>query len=375
MPSALVIDDDPALTTIVGRFLERDGFEVETATSGPEGLGKARSGLPDVIIVDVMMPDMNGYQVCQHLRSDPRTTRATILVLTARGQLVDKQMALQAGADAHIVKPFNGKTLVEEIRALLNERAKHVPPRGLQATIVRLRDGAGATTLATNLGLCLAKERDCLAVVADLVLKGGEVSNRLGLSATSAWVESPNTNADGLVDYLVRQGTGLFVLPAPTVQQAGDLDPAVVGHHLELLQSWYDCVLVDTPRDLGLLAPVLLRASHLVLLLLTPDPADLRTARTSLAAMKKLGQPPLRIWPILNVGGGEPQEIQKLAEEALGVQMVATLPWSPELCARAVVSRQPVVLSAPDSPLSQAFHTLARRIVQMNGPAGRRSQA
>jgi DNA-binding response OmpR family regulator len=374
MPSALIIDDEPALTAIVGRFLERSGFDTDTATSGAEGLEKARSSQPDVIIVDVMMPEMNGYEVCQRLRGDPRTARAAILVLTARGQLVDRQMALQAGADAHTAKPFNGKALVEEIQALLDKKTNQAPPRGVQVTIVKLREGAGATTLAANLGLCLAKEQGCLAVVADLVLRGGEVSNRLGLPPTASWVESPPVNDDALVEHLLRHRDGLFVLPAPTSQPADGVDPGVVEQHLKQLRSWYDCVVVDTARDLGPLAPVLLRSSHLVLLLLTPDPADLRTARASLAAMKKLGQPALRIWPILNPGEAEPQAARQQAEEALGVQMVATLPWSPELCAQAMTRQQPVVLSAPDSPLSQIFHALAQRIVQASGPAERRSQ-
>lgn len=374
MPSALVIDDEPALTTIVGRFLERSGFNVHTATSGPEGLAKARSNSPDVIIVDVMMPEMNGYQVCQRLRGDPRTARATIVVLTARGQLVDKQMALQAGADAHAAKPFNGKTLVEEIQALLGKKTKQAPPRGFQVTVVRLRDGAGATTLATNLGLCLAEEQGCLAVVADLVLKGGEVSDRLGLPPTPAWVESPRLDADGLVEHLLRHRDGLFVLPAPRSQTGDDVDPALVEQHLAQLQSWYDCVVVDTPRDLGPLAPLLLHSSHLVLWLLTPDPADLRTARASLAAMKKLGNPSLGIWPILNPLDAEPQAARRQVEEVLGAQLVATLPWSPELCAQAVASRQPVVLSAPDSPLSRTFRALARRILQASASSERRPQ-
>ena len=375
MPSALIIDDESALTTIVSRFLERSGFDVDAATSGAEGLEKARATQPDVIVVDVMMPEMNGYEVCQRLRSDPRTTRAAILVLTARGQLVDRQMALQAGADAHTAKPFNGKTLVEEIQALLDKKAKPTPPRGCQVTVVKVREGAGGTTLATNLGLCLAEEPDSLSVVADLVLKGGAVSHRLGLPATPSWAESPPAADDDLADHLLRHEKGLFVLPAPTLSTENNADPALVEDHLKQLRSWYDCVVVDTARDLGPLAPVLLHSSHLVLLLLTPDPADLRTARASLAAMKKLGQPSLQIWPILNPGEAEPQAAQLQAEEALGAPMVATLPWSPELCAQAVTGQQPVVLSAPDSPLSRAFHALARRIVQTNGLSERRSEA
>lgn len=367
MPCALVIDDEPALTTIVGRFLERSGFEVATATSGLDGLQKARAKPPDVAIVDVMMPDMDGYQVCQHLRRDPRTTRTAILMLTARGQSVDRQMALQAGADAHAVKPFNGKALVEEIQGLLDVRAASRPPRGFQVVALTLKDRAGTTTLATNLGLCLADEQNCLSVIVDMVLRGGDVGAHLGLSPTASWVEAPRMDADNLVEHLVRHRDKLFVLPSPAPRQVGRLDLTVVEHHLARLREWHDCVILDTPRDLGPMAPMLLRSSHLVLLLLTPEPGILRTARASLAAMKTLARRPLRIWPVLNPLHIQPQAATRTVEEALGIRVAATLPWSPEVCARATANHRPVVLSAPESPLAQAFRTLAGHIAQVVG--------
>ena len=97
MPKVLVIDDEPSLATIVSRFLEDAGFEVETATSGLEGLEKATTLRPDAVILDIMMPDMDGYEVCRHLRRDPRTARTVVMALTARGQSVDKQAAFSAG--------------------------------------------------------------------------------------------------------------------------------------------------------------------------------------------------------------------------------------------------------------------------------------
>jgi pilus assembly protein CpaE len=365
MPNALVIDDEAPLTTIVGRFLERAGFGVETATSGREGLHKAVAESPDVIIVDVMMPEMDGYEVCRRLRADPRTARASILVLTARGQFVDRQMALQAGADAYAVKPFNGKALVQQIEDLLGGKQPVDTALGCQILVLRLKDGAGATTLATNLALCLAGEQGSLSVVVDMVLPGGQVGERLGLTAATSWVELVSRGADGLASHLVRHASGLFALPAPLAGTKRELDPATAVQLLQVLRSWYDFVVLDTPRDLGALAPVLLKSSWLVLLLLTPDATVVRTAQASLAAIRHVGNRGLQVWPVLNMVHAEQQGIQQQVEKALGMPVAAVLPWSPQECARAIAESNPVVISQPESALARGVQGLGGRIVEV----------
>jgi len=145
MPKALIIDDEASIATIVGRFLENNGFETEGASSGPEGLQKAVVSRPDVVIMDIMMPEMDGYEVCRRLRSDPRTARALIVALTARGQPIDRQMALRSGADVHMAKPFKGKALAEEVRRLFGDRLCAGPPLGHQILVLRLAEGVGVS--------------------------------------------------------------------------------------------------------------------------------------------------------------------------------------------------------------------------------------
>jgi pilus assembly protein CpaE len=365
MPNVLVIDDEASLTMIVGRFLEKVGFRVEAATSGPEGLRKAVISFPDVIIVDVMMPEMDGYEVCRRLRSDPRTASASILVLTARGQSIDKQMALQAGADAYATKPFNGKVLVQQVLDLVAARPRFGTSLGCQILVLRLKEGVGATTLATNLALCLAAENRHLTAVVDMVLPGGQVGDRLGLPSATFWPEFLVLDADDLAAHMVRHPTGLFALPAPPPKWQGELDPAAIGPLLQKLRGWHDFIVLDTPRNLGALAPGLLKTSWLVLLLLTPDPAVLQTAQASLAVIGRLGNKGLQVWPVLNMVNSESDAVQQQAEKALGLPVIAVLPWSPQECARAVADHSPVVLSYPESPLSTGVWNLGQHIVQV----------
>jgi pilus assembly protein CpaE len=364
MPSVLVIDDESSLVGLVSRFLEKEGFRVLGAATGEEGLRKAIAVSPDVVIVDIMMPEMDGYEVCRRLRADPRTARSRILVLTARGQRIDKWMAAQAGADDHAIKPFVGRELVQQVQDLLDCMPQFETSLGCQILVLRLKEGVGATTLACNLGVCLADEKGCLSAVADLVLPGGQVSDRLGLPPTPSWLETAARGADGVAAGTVRHTSGLFALPAPSVGWDGTVAPAAVSGLLNRLRSWYDFVVLDTPCNLGALARVLLRTSGLVLLLLEPDPAVLRTARSSLEALAHLGNPGLQVWPVLNLVDSEPEGVQQQVEKALGLPVAAVLPWSPEECSRAVSEHTPEVLSYPESLLAKSLRTLSRQLVQ-----------
>jgi CheY-like chemotaxis protein/MinD-like ATPase involved in chromosome partitioning or flagellar assembly len=357
MPKVLVIDDEAALTIIISRFLEDTGFEVETATSGSEGLEKAISLRPDAVILDIMMPDMDGYQVCRQLRQDPRTAQAVVMALTARGQPVDKQTAFHAGVDAHVTKPFKGQALVQEVRQLLADRVCASPPLGYQILVLRLKEGVGATTVATNLGVCLAQQKGCQVVVADMAFKGGQVKERMGLSANSSWTDASTVDEDELATHLLLHNGGPFVLPAPS--PAPDrVAPAEVRRLLRTLRGWHDYVVLDSPLNLGSLTPSLFQGTSLILLVLTPEPTMLRNARASLSALKQAGDPSLQIWPILNM--------VKPGQESLQLQSVpiaAMLPLASEACAQATAKGKPIVLDNPGSPLATAIHDLAEQIV------------
>jgi Flp pilus assembly CpaE family ATPase len=287
------------------------------------------------------------------------------VVLTARGQAVDRQMALQSGADAHAAKPFNGNLLIQDVERLLAGRPANRTPLGYQIAVLRLQEGAGATTVSTNLALSLTRERGYLTVAADMVLQDGEIARQLGLPGTASRAGSPVETADDLVDQLVQHRTGLYVLPALPSQRTSSWDSNLMVEHLGQLRSWCDYVVVDTPRDLGKLASALLEASHLVLFLLTPDAATLRTARASLAAVRKMGGQTQRIWPIINLVSQAPPSLRQQVEEALGAQVVTVLPWSPEECALAMARQDPVVASYPDSPLARACQMLACHITRV----------
>ena len=119
----LVVDDDDTVREVLRRYLSRDGHEVLEAADGPTGLERARTGHPDLVVLDLMLPGMNGLDVCRELRADPRLRRLRILMLSAKGRESEVEKGLGLGADAYVTKPFSTRELVARVRQLLGGEA------------------------------------------------------------------------------------------------------------------------------------------------------------------------------------------------------------------------------------------------------------
>jgi len=124
MAKILVIDDEVQLVEMVQMRLEAAGYEVVTATDGREGLEKAKSIEPDLILCDVMMPKMDGYKVCGLLKNDSRYSKIPLILFTARAQQDDQNVGDEVGADAYITKPFEPPVLLTKIEELLGKSSK-----------------------------------------------------------------------------------------------------------------------------------------------------------------------------------------------------------------------------------------------------------
>jgi two-component system, OmpR family, alkaline phosphatase synthesis response regulator PhoP len=117
----LVVDDEPIITKVLESRLKANGYDVVSAADGQEALNKARSENPDLIILDIMLPKIDGYRVCRLLKFDDKYKNIPILMLTARIQDTDKATGEQCGANAYLPKPFDPQSLLEKIKELLKE--------------------------------------------------------------------------------------------------------------------------------------------------------------------------------------------------------------------------------------------------------------
>jgi DNA-binding response OmpR family regulator len=127
MPHILVVDDDPAVTNMLRRGLAYEGYSVAVAASGPAGLALARQQPPDLVVLDVMMPGMDGLEVLKRLRA--ADTQLPVILLTARDAPADQVQGLETGADDYVIKPFTFEVLLARVRVLLRRHQSEQPQR------------------------------------------------------------------------------------------------------------------------------------------------------------------------------------------------------------------------------------------------------
>jgi two-component system phosphate regulon response regulator PhoB len=128
--TVLIIEDDHDIRELIRHHLARDGYRVEEAADGSDGLSRARAGAIDLIVLDLMLPGMSGLEVCRSLKNDPQTAGVPVVMVTAKGEESDIVVGLELGADDYVVKPFSPKVLLARVRAVIRRRSRplEAPP-------------------------------------------------------------------------------------------------------------------------------------------------------------------------------------------------------------------------------------------------------
>lgn len=207
----LLVDDEESILDILEMNLEREGFKVLRADSGAAAIKELRAGCPDLVLLDVGLPDMNGFEVCRKMR---QLAEVYILMVTARGQDEDKIAGLETGADDYIVKPFNPKELVARVKAILRraERSPQGPLNRLQYEALDIDLLRRRVTYQTNQLELTPKEYDLLTF---LVSRPGEVLQREEI-LTEVWgsehldARSVDVHVRYLREKLGKQGAALI---------------------------------------------------------------------------------------------------------------------------------------------------------------------
>jgi two-component system alkaline phosphatase synthesis response regulator PhoP len=133
----LVVDDEEDILELVEYNLVKNGYEVKCVTTGEDAVKSARSDLPDIIILDLMLPGIDGLEVCKILKNDPKTSHIPILMLTAKGEEADVVTGLELGADDYVTKPFSPRVLLARVKAVLR-RVKEKPAD--ESVLIKIRD-------------------------------------------------------------------------------------------------------------------------------------------------------------------------------------------------------------------------------------------
>lgn len=373
MAKILVIDDDHDLLEMMRLVLgQRAGHETVLSAEGEDGLAKAIADPPDLAIIDVMMPGMTGYDVCRQLRANPATAFVPILILTARAQPMDRDAAMDAGADEYMTKPVLMAELLERVDTLLSEQPGlpeqpgQPPALSGMLALMSLRGGVGVTTLAVNLAAALVQASGEAICLIDLCPSSGHVALQLGMRPEPNWsgiigTAGANPDAESVEAHLLQHSSGLRVLAAPFVPVVGQ-GPSLraVQAVLGALRRWCPVVVVDVPSALNEVTMAVLGAASAVGLVLTAEPPSIQT---TIGTLRVLQQWSAKLGTILNQVAPGPQPPADAIARALKRPLVATIPFDPSQ-ARALAQGTPLTLSSPDAPLAQAVRGLAQAFVR-----------
>jgi pilus assembly protein CpaE len=186
----LIVDDDIDSLKLIGLMLQRHGYEVVAANAGNQALSKATSEHPSLIILDVMMPDMDGYEVCRRLRANPDTRSIPIIMFTAKTLVDDKVAGFEAGADDYLTKPTHPAELASRVKSILarsapptNQRRPETVNKGLAVGVIGAKGGVGTTTIALNIPAALIMSGEN-PIVADFRLGSGSLGLSIGLGSS-----------------------------------------------------------------------------------------------------------------------------------------------------------------------------------------------
>ncbi|MBI5930987.1 MAG: response regulator [Chloroflexi bacterium] len=373
----LVVDDDVDSLKLISLMLQRQGHDVISADSGGRAIEKASAEQPDLIILDVMMPDMDGYQVCRQLRSEARTRDIPIIMFTAKTLIDDKVAGFEAGADDYLTKPTHPAELASRVKAVLARsiaRKKESGGDGAEQTAViallGTKGGVGTSTLGINIGALLATREK--TTIADFRLGQGTLGLSLGQVKSTGLANllslPPNEITPQKVESeLVAHKSGLQLLLSTTRPRENQInlsqDAAVLI--LRHLRSLSTNVIVDLGSGLNRFSARMVREVDHVIVTIEPSRIALIMARGILQEIKQIGLNPSSISAVIIHRAPSNTHIPwQDAEQILDHEITAMISAVPDLAFEATEAAEPMVLYAPDSILANQHVKLVEELIK-----------
>lgn len=366
----LAVDDNPVNLKVVAATLTHAGYEVYTATSGPEALTRIAEIHPNLVIMDVMMPEMDGYEVCRQLRNDPNLASLPVILLTAQDTLEGKIKGFEAGADEYVVKPFHPAELQARIKVLLRrtETTPEVRPTDVTSktiAVFSMKGGVGVSTIATNLAAGLAQIWGKPVALVDMVLSMGQSALMLNLPLRNTWSDlvkmHPEEIDDDLVDHvLIPHTSGVSMLAAPRKPDQSELITGnKVSAVLKVLKKRFHYIILDMPHDFHEASLAGLDVADDIVAVMAPELASTRAMAGMLDIFDTLHYPRERITLVINWTFERRGLARKDIETALKHNASLVIPFSPETFVTAINFGVPPVLAAPTSPIGALFEDFA----------------
>lgn len=365
----LVVDDDIDSLKLIKLMLERHGYEVGAATTGTQAIAKANGDHPNLIILDVMMPDMSGYDVCRRLRAAPATQAIPIIMFTAKTLIDDKVAGFEAGADDYLTKPTHPAELASRVRTILARSAsQRRQPSNMGATIgvIGAKGGVGTTTIALNIGAGLLLKGEN-PVVADFRLGAGSLGLALGFGRAQGManlLSKPAAEVQPRVieEEIVTHQSGLRVLLSSIRAKEGQMNYPIESA-LALIRGLRTIArpaVFDLGSGLNAVNSRLQREMDQIVLVVEPLLPTLAMARELIQefAVGRGGASRVHV-VVVNRNQAGMQTPWPEVEQALGQELRAIIFAASDLAYQAVQSGVPIVMFQPSAMVANQMIKLA----------------
>ncbi len=372
----LIVDDDLDTLRLVGLLLERKGYLISAAKNGREALVKASNESPDLILLDIMMPDMDGIEVLRRLRKDRTTSEIPIIMFTAKNQVEDKVLGFETGADDYLTKPTHPAELTARVRTILTRSAGKKKDgsddgdptqTGKVIGVLAAKGGLGVTTVALNLAVAMHEASDADVVFAELRPGLGNASFLLGME--NGQELGPLLEKDaGLIRFrdiqkmMRTHPSGLRVLLSsfrPGESRFSGAADQMLAIVRELARE-AEFVVVDLGVGLTPTAEKIAEISDKIFVIVEPMVNTLVQSQALLEelSMKVLGMGSLQVVQVNRTGNDMQLSLREI-QDYLGHTVAAVVSAVPNLAHKAETSGIPLVNLRKDSPVSQQFTAIA----------------
>jgi pilus assembly protein CpaE len=370
----LLIDDEQFYFKLIRKTLKEAEYDLEYAQSGNDGLAKIPVYNPELLIVDLKLPGMDGFQVLERLRRDPKFAHIPVIVITAQDELSEKLKAFELGADDYLVKPFQPEELVARMGILARrgkamQIAQQLETKGKSSgaliTVHSLRGGLGCSSIVVNLGLAFYKLWSKPTLLVDGVLTAGQVALMLDAKPSATWENLVGMEAEAIDDDVVGEmmgshKSGVRYIASPRYPIAADtFSHEVLKVFADGLRSSNDFILVDTSHDFSDMTIHMLSMSSTILLVMAPEMASLRTTVSAFEIYDRLGIPLEKVKVVLNNNSSSPAIKQAQLEKVLKRNVDFVLPFEAGEVNRALNFGQPFILNNPDLPICLNLEKMA----------------
>jgi len=370
----MIVDDDPDTVKFINIMLSRLGYNVVSAVSGMEALEKVQVEHPDLIILDVMMPGMDGYEVSRNLRRNPKTATTPILMFTAKTTIEDKLAGYDAGVNLYLTKPIHPIDLQANIRNLLAQKLTKVDivgDKGYIVGILSATGGAGVSTVALNLAITYAKKYNVKVIAAEM--KPGQGSWALDLNLTEPAglpnllrMEMDDITMEAVSRELIQTNFAVRILSASNKTEYVEYAVAIaqLDKVLTHLSNLATVVFLDIGTSFHPGFNTILNQCNELIMVVEPQPVPIKRSKLLSSELHLKGFGSVKTMSTVLVNRTRSDIVLNISqvEQILGYPAVMGFPPVVEQAYRAADRAIPLIAVQPDGIIAMQFNTLASQI-------------